>query len=98
MRKEILFKKGIITALTVAMVTSLAPAIGAGGLKTITAKAEETESHNYNSQGFCTECDAYQSAVLTTDKYDIDAGLRLQIGWEIVQHSIQERLTEIIKP
>ena len=72
MRKEILFKKGIITALTVAMVTSLAPAIGAGGLKTITAKAEETESHNYNSQGFCTECDAYQSAVLTTDKYDID--------------------------
>ena len=48
MRKEILFKKGIITALTVAMVTSLAPAIGAGGLKTITAKAEETESHNYN--------------------------------------------------
>lgn len=54
MRKEILFKKGIITALTVAMVTSLAPVIGAGGLKTITAKAEGTESHNYNSQGFCT--------------------------------------------
>lgn len=25
-------------------------------------------------------------------------GNRLQIGWEIVQHSIQERLTEIIKP
>ena len=72
MRKEILFKKGIITSLTVAMVTSLAPVIGAGGLKTITAKAEGTESHNYNSQGFCTECDAYQSAVLTTDKYDID--------------------------
>ena len=72
MRKEILSKKGIITALTVAMVTSLAPVIGAGGLKTITAKAEGTESHNYNSQGFCTECDAYQSAVLTTDKYDID--------------------------
>ena len=72
MRKEILFKKGIITALTVAMVTSLAPVIGAGGLKTITAKAEGTESHNFNSQGFCTECDAYQSAVLTTDKYDID--------------------------
>lgn len=72
MRKEILFKKGIITALMVAMVTSLAPVIGAGGLKTITAKAEGTESHNYNSQGFCTECDAYQSAVLTTDKYDID--------------------------
>lgn len=41
MRKEILFKKGIITALTVAMVTSLAPAIGAGGLKTITAKAKK---------------------------------------------------------
>lgn len=72
MRKGILFKKGIITALTVAMVTSLAPVIGAGGLKTITAKAEGTESHNYNSQGFCTECDAYQPAVLTTDKYDID--------------------------
>lgn len=72
MRKGLVFKKGIITALTVAMVTSLAPVIGAGGLKTITAKAEGTESHNYNSQGFCTECDAYQSAVLTTDKYDID--------------------------
>ena len=41
MRKEILFKKGIITALTVAMVTSLAPVIGAGGLKTITAKLKE---------------------------------------------------------
>ncbi|RGI38492.1 hypothetical protein DXB91_00275 [Coprococcus sp. OM06-34AC] len=33
---------------------------------------KETKSHNYNSQGFCTECDAYQPAVLTTDKYDID--------------------------
>lgn len=33
---------------------------------------KETESHNYNSQGFCTDCDAYQPAVLTTDKYDID--------------------------
>lgn len=33
---------------------------------------KETESHNYNSQGFCTECDAYQPAVLTTDKYDIN--------------------------
>ena len=33
---------------------------------------KETKSHNYNSQGFCTDCDAYQSAVLTTDKYDID--------------------------
>lgn len=73
MRKEILFKKGIITALTVAMVTSLAPAIGAGGLKTITAKAEETESHNYNSQGFCTEyvmltsrrCSLQTSMILT---------------------------------
>ncbi len=72
MRKGIMFKKGIIIAIAAAMVTSLAPVIGAGGLKTITAKAEGTESHNYNSQGFCTECDAYQSAVLTTDKYDID--------------------------
>ena len=33
---------------------------------------KETKSHNYNSQGFCIECDAYQPAVLTTDKYDID--------------------------
>lgn len=33
---------------------------------------KETKSHNYNSQGFCTDCDAYQPAVLTTDKYDID--------------------------
>ena len=33
---------------------------------------KETKSHNYNSQGFCTECDAYQPAVLTTDKYDIN--------------------------
>lgn len=33
---------------------------------------KETESHNYNSQGFCTDCDAYQPAVLTTDKYDIN--------------------------
>ena len=72
MRKGLIFKKGIIIALAAAVVTSPAPVIGAGGLKTITAKAEGTESHNYNSQGFCTECDAYQSAVLTTDKYDID--------------------------
>lgn len=34
--------------------------------------AKETEAHNYNSQGFCTDCDAYQPAVLTTDKYDIN--------------------------
>ena len=33
---------------------------------------KETEAHNYNAQGFCIECDAYQPAVLTTDKYDID--------------------------
>ena len=33
---------------------------------------KETEAHNYNAQGFCTDCDAYQPAVLTTDKYDID--------------------------
>ncbi len=33
---------------------------------------KETEAHNYNSQGFYTDCDAYQPAVLTTDKYDIN--------------------------
>lgn len=33
---------------------------------------KETEAHNYNSQGFCTDCDVYQPAVLTTDKYDIN--------------------------
>lgn len=33
---------------------------------------KETEAHNYNSQEFCTDCDAYQPAVLTTDKYDIN--------------------------
>ena len=33
---------------------------------------KETEAHNYNSLGFCTDCDAYQPAVLTTDKYDIN--------------------------
>ncbi len=32
----------------------------------------EPESHHYNEQGFCTECDAYQPAVLTTDQYDIN--------------------------
>ena len=32
----------------------------------------EQEQHNYNTQGFCTECDAYQPAVLTTDQYDIN--------------------------
>lgn len=30
------------------------------------------ESHQYNEQGFCTECDAYQPAVLTTNQYDIN--------------------------
>ena len=72
MRKGILFKKGIITALTATMVMSLSPVMDAGGWGVLTAKAEETESHNYNAQGFCTECDAYQPATLTTDKYDID--------------------------
>lgn len=28
--------------------------------------------HDYDKDGFCTECDAYQPATLTTDKYDID--------------------------
>lgn len=32
----------------------------------------EQKQHNYNTQGFCTECDAYQPAVLTTDQYDIN--------------------------
>lgn len=71
MRKEILFKKGIITALTVAMVTSLAPAIGAGGLKTITAKAEETESHNYNSQVFV------QNVMLTSRRCSLQTSMIL---------------------
>lgn len=71
MRKEILFKKGIITALTVAMVTSLAPVIGAGGLKTITAKAEGTESHNYNSQGFV------QNVMLTSRRCSLQTSMIL---------------------
>ena len=33
---------------------------------------KETEAHNYNVHGFCIECDAYQPAALTIDKYDID--------------------------
>ena len=44
---------------------------------------KETESHNYNSQGFCTECDAYQPAVLTTDKYDIDGDASKDKVYEI---------------
>ncbi len=32
----------------------------------------QTEAHHYNEQGFCTECGAYQPAVLTTDKYDVN--------------------------
>ncbi len=44
---------------------------------------KETESHNYNSQGFCTECDAYQPAVLTTDKYDIDGDTSKDKVYEI---------------
>lgn len=44
---------------------------------------KETKSHNYNSQGFCTECDAYQPAVLTTDKYDIDGDASKDKVYEI---------------
>ena len=44
---------------------------------------KETESHNYNSQGFCTDCDAYQPAVLTTDKYDIDGDASKDKVYEI---------------
>ena len=72
MRKGILFKKGIIIALAAAMATASAPIMVMNGWGVLTAKAEETESHNYNAQGFCTECDAYQPAILTTDKYDIN--------------------------
>lgn len=72
MRKGILFKKGIIIALAAAMATASAPIMVMNGWGVLTAKAEETESHNYNAQGFCTECDAYQPATLTSDKYDID--------------------------
>ena len=72
MRKGILFKKRIIIALAAAMATASAPVMVMNGCGVLTAKAEETESHNYNAQGFCTECDAYQPATLTTDKYDVD--------------------------
>ena len=44
---------------------------------------KETEAHNYNAQGFCTECDAYQPAVLTTDKYDIDGDASKDKVYEI---------------
>ena len=33
---------------------------------------KETEAHSIDENGFCTLCDAYQPANLTTDKYDID--------------------------
>ena len=33
---------------------------------------KETEAHNIGENGFCMSCDAYQPAVLTTDKYDIN--------------------------
>ena len=33
---------------------------------------KETETHNIGENGFCMLCDAYQPAVLTTDKYDIN--------------------------
>ncbi len=72
MRKGILFRKGIIIVLAASMATASALVMIMNGLGVLTAKAEEIESHNYNAQGFCTECDAYQPATLTTDKYDID--------------------------
>ncbi len=33
---------------------------------------KETETHSIGENGFCTLCDAYQPAKLTTDKYDIN--------------------------
>ena len=33
---------------------------------------KETETHSIGENGFCTLCDAYQPAKLTTDKYDMD--------------------------
>ena len=33
---------------------------------------KETESHSIGENGFCTLCDAYQPANLTTDRYDMD--------------------------
>ncbi len=46
--------------------------------------AETTpESHQYNAQGFCTECDAYQPAVLTTGKYDINGDNNTDNVYEI---------------
>lgn len=33
---------------------------------------KETETHSIGENGFCTLCDAYQPANLTTDKYDIN--------------------------
>ncbi len=44
---------------------------------------KETEAHNYNAQGFCIECDAYQPAVLTIDKYDIDGDDSKEAVYEI---------------
>ena len=46
--------------------------------------AETAEAHTYEN-GFCTDsgCDAYQPAVLTTDKYDVDGDGKMDEAYEI---------------
>ncbi|MFR2235917.1 MAG: YDG domain-containing protein [Lachnospiraceae bacterium] len=43
----------------------------------------QTEAHHYNEQGSCTECGAYQPAVLTTDKYDVNYDDMKESAYEI---------------
>ena len=43
----------------------------------------EAEAHHYNEHGSCTECGAYQPAVLTTDKYDVNYDDMKESAYEI---------------
>ena len=53
--------------------------------ETTDLNAETAGTHTYDKNGFCTDsgCDAYEPAVLTTDKYDMDGDGKKDEAYEI---------------
>ncbi len=82
--RKLRVKRMLAGVMSAMMLISAADVSGWGS---VVVKAEETaaETHHFDSNGFCTDknCDGYEPAVLTTDKYDIDDDQKMDEVYEI---------------
>ena len=65
------FKKPLSVLLSVLMATSAMP-LSAISVSACEAACQTGDCSGTYSNGFCCDCDGYEAAIQTTDKYDVD--------------------------